>query len=132
LPSGRGRCFLPGAQQLAPIAALALPFARHPSVAALLSALWVAGALLMLLRLLVRISRERRTNGGQRLRDAPAFRVQGVPVHFTAGCQGPAVEGMLRGRICLPPGIQHLLSERCTQCSCTRSGMPSGATTCRG
>jgi beta-lactamase regulating signal transducer with metallopeptidase domain len=103
---------LPGAQQLAPIAALDLALARHPSVAALLGALWVAGALLMLLRLLVRISRERRTNGGHRSRDAPAFRVQGVPVHFTAGCQGPAVEGILRSHICLPVGIQHLLSER--------------------
>ncbi len=102
----------PGAQQLAPIAALAMASARHPSVAALLGALWVAGALFMLLRLLIRISRERHANGGQRWRDAPAFRVQGVPVHFTAGCQSPAVEGLLRTHICLPLGIQHLLSER--------------------
>jgi bla regulator protein BlaR1 len=33
-------------------------------------------------------------------------------VHFTADCQGPAVEGMWRSHICLPLGIQHLLSER--------------------
>jgi beta-lactamase regulating signal transducer with metallopeptidase domain len=103
---------LPGAQQLAPVAAFDLALARHPSVAALLSALWAAGALLMLLRLLARISRERRTNSGQPSRQAPAFRVQGVPVHFTPGCEGPAVEGMLRSHICLPLGIRHLLSER--------------------
>ena len=103
---------LPGAQQLAPLAALDLALARHLSIVALLSALWVAGTLLMLLRLLVRISCERRTNAGQRSRDAPAFHVQGVPVHFAADCQGPAVEGMLRSHICLPPGIQQLLSER--------------------
>jgi beta-lactamase regulating signal transducer with metallopeptidase domain len=109
---GFGAQDLPGAQQLDRIAALDLALAQYPSVAALLSGLWVAGVLLMLLRLLVRISRERHTNGGQRLRDVPAFRVQGVPVHFIAGCQGPAVEGMLRTHICLPPAIQHLLSER--------------------
>jgi beta-lactamase regulating signal transducer with metallopeptidase domain len=102
---------LPGAQQLAPLAALDLALVRHPSAAALLSALWVTGTFLMLLRLLVRISREQRTNRGKGSRDAPDFRVQGVPVHFTAGCQGPAVYGLLRSHICLPVGIQRLLTE---------------------
>lgn len=103
---------LTGAKQLASLAAFDLTLARHLLIVALLSALWVAGALLMLLRLLVRIRRERRTKGGQQLRGAPDFHIHGVPVHFTDACQGPAVEGMLRTHICLPLGIEHLLSER--------------------
>lgn len=103
---------LPGAQQLAPLAALDLALARHVSVAALLGALWVAGALLLLLRLQLRIRRERRIKGAERPRGIADFRVQGIPVHFTEGCQGPAVEGLLRTYICLPAGIRHLLSER--------------------
>jgi len=103
---------LRGAQQLASLADLDLTLARHLLVVGMLSALWVAGALLMLLRLLVRIRRERRTKRSRQPRGAPDFRVHGVPVYFTADCQGPAVEGMLRTHICLPLGIQHLLSER--------------------
>jgi beta-lactamase regulating signal transducer with metallopeptidase domain len=112
LIDGFGARDLPGAHQLAPIAVLGLTLARHPAIAALLGALWVAGALFMLLRLLARVSRELRSNRGQRSRDAPNFSLQGVPVHFTAGCQGPSVEGLLRSRICLPSGIRHLLSEQ--------------------
>jgi beta-lactamase regulating signal transducer with metallopeptidase domain len=112
LIDGFGAQDIPGAQQLAPLASLDLALARHLSLVALLSGLWLAGALLVLLRLVVRISRERRAAGGERSRATPAFRVQGVPVHFTSARQGPAVEGIIRSHICLPAGIQHLLSER--------------------
>lgn len=109
---GFGAHDLPGAQQLGSLAALGLMLARHWSVVALLAGVWGAGAALLLLRLLIRIGREWRTHGSGQPRGAPAFHVQGVPVHFIAGCPGPAVGGMWRCHICLPPGIRHLLSER--------------------
>jgi beta-lactamase regulating signal transducer with metallopeptidase domain len=104
-----GAAEFPGARQLGPLAAFDLRLVQHPLLAALLCALWVSGAVLMLLRLAVRILRERR---GRDALGAPDFRVQGVPVHITAGCGGPAVHGMVRTRICLPVGIEGLLSQR--------------------
>lgn len=106
-----GAAEFPGARQLTPLAAFDLRLAQHPLLEALLCALWLSGAVLMLLRLAVRILCERRERG----RDAPGvpdFRVQGVPVHITARCRSPAVHGMVRTRICLPAGLECLLSPR--------------------
>jgi beta-lactamase regulating signal transducer with metallopeptidase domain len=104
-----GAADFPGARQLGSLAAFDLRLAQHPLLAALLCALWLSGAVLMLLRLAVRIVSERR---GRDVLGAPDFRVQGVPVHITAGRRGPAVYGMVRTRICLPVGIEGLLSQR--------------------
>lgn len=106
-----GATDFPGARQLGPLAAFDLKLAQHPLLAALLCALWLSGAVLMLARLAVRIVRERRERGRDAL-GAPDFRVRGVPVHITAGCRGPAVHGIVRTRICLPPGMEDLLSRR--------------------
>jgi beta-lactamase regulating signal transducer with metallopeptidase domain len=106
-----GAAEFPGARQLAPLAAFDLRLAQHPLLAALLCALWLSGAVLLLLRLAVRILRERRARGRDAL-GVPDFRVEGVPVHIIAGGRGPAVHGMVRTRICLPAGLEGLLSRR--------------------
>jgi beta-lactamase regulating signal transducer with metallopeptidase domain len=66
----------------------------------------------MLLRLWVRIVGERREERGRDRRRVPDFYVHGVPVHFIAGRCSPAVGGMVRTHICLPRGIEQLLSGR--------------------
>jgi hypothetical protein len=106
-----GAAEFPGARQLGPLAAFDLRLEQHPRLTTLLCAVWMSGAALMLLRLAVRILRERRECGRDAL-GAPDFRVQGVPVHITAGRTGPAVHGMVRTRICLPMGLESLLSRR--------------------
>jgi beta-lactamase regulating signal transducer with metallopeptidase domain len=106
-----GAADFPGAHQLGPLASFDLRLAHHPLLAALLCTLWLSGAVVMLLRLAVRILRERRERGPDAL-GAPDYRVHGVPVHITAGSRGPAVHGLLRTRICLPAGLEGLLSQR--------------------
>jgi len=106
-----GAADFPGARQVGSLAAFDLRLAQHPLLAALLCALWLSGAILMLLRLAVRIVRERHERGRDAL-GAPDFHVRGVPVHITAGRRGPAVYGMVRTRICLPAGMEGLLSRR--------------------
>jgi beta-lactamase regulating signal transducer with metallopeptidase domain len=103
-----GAAEFPGARQLGPLVAFDLRLPQHPLLAALLCVLWLGGAVLMLLRLTVRIVRERDRDA----LGAPDFRVQGVPVHIIDGRGGPAVHGMVRTWICLPAGIESLLSQR--------------------
>ena len=83
---------------------------------ALLGAVWSAGALLMLIRLCLRIHvdrRQARAIAGRRVRDGrPGFLAQGVPVRFAGSRQAPAVNGLLRPQISLPDGIDQLLSEQ--------------------
>lgn len=66
----------------------------------------------MLLRLCVRIIGERREELGRDRSREPDLYVHGVPVHFVAGRCSPAVGGMYRTHICLPRGIERLLSGR--------------------
>ena len=107
-----GATDLPGAHQLGPLAAFDQALAQHLPLAALLCALWLSGAVLMLLRLWVRVVGERREERGRDRRRVPDFYVHGVPVHFIAGRCSPAVGGMVRTHICLPRGIERLLSGR--------------------
>src|SRR5579859_7497992 len=76
--------------------------------------LWSAGALLMMGRLCVRLRSEREASdkGGH---GAPGWRsglfMHGIAVRFTPGEQGPSVKGVLRPHICLPAGIDGILTE---------------------
>jgi len=83
------------------------------SNATLLFVVWSLGASLMVIRLISRLCADRRDAPGftdeQALR--AAFVAEGVPVRFTAGLRGPAVEGVLHPRISLPNGIEQILSE---------------------
>lgn len=105
---GFGARDLPWAQQLVPLAALDLTLAHHPGVVTVAGGLYLGGAMLLLLRLWRRIRAERR-GPGRVATEKPRWRVAGVPVHFTSDT-GPAVAGILNSRICLPRGIEQLLT----------------------
>lgn len=119
-----GASRIPWATQLAGLDAVGIGISRNLPLGALLSALWVAGALLMGARLLMRLVQGRRARpaGGRRSgadcgRNALTHRValgiaHGVPVRLCASGEGPSVDGVLRPHISLPPGIERLLSER--------------------
>jgi beta-lactamase regulating signal transducer with metallopeptidase domain len=106
---GFGARDLPGAQQLVPLASLDLTLAHHLKVVTVAAGLYLGGAMLLLLRLWRRIRAERGAEPGRVATDAPQWRVEGVPVHFTRDT-GPAVAGILYSRICLPQGIEQLLT----------------------
>jgi len=73
--------------------------------------IWLAGAVLMSIRLCWRIRAERRV-----AREMPPgkrserFLAHGVPVSFAPQGQAPSVAGVLRPHISLPEGIERLLS----------------------
>ncbi|HXB54171.1 MAG TPA: M56 family metallopeptidase [Vicinamibacteria bacterium] len=83
--------------------------------AALLSAVWLLGAVSMLTRLGLRIragrpdAQDRAGRGAHELR--PRFLAHGVPVRFGGSGQAPGVDGVLRPHISLPEGIDQLLTE---------------------
>jgi beta-lactamase regulating signal transducer with metallopeptidase domain len=84
--------------------------------AVVLGVLWTAGTLLMLVRLVWRISRERFEAQAQALWSdgdvASNFVADGIPVGFGDGHSSPAVRGVLSPRILLPTGIDRLLNQR--------------------
>jgi beta-lactamase regulating signal transducer with metallopeptidase domain len=86
----------------------------HSSFAPAVGAAWLAGAILMLRRVCLRIRSERREVPTAPRRDAadppPDFLAHGVPVRFAEARQAPSVSGILRPRISLPAGIERLLS----------------------
>jgi beta-lactamase regulating signal transducer with metallopeptidase domain len=89
---------------------LGVGVADHAEV---VGAVWLAGAILILVRLLLRLRMERETGGGRgALESAPDWLVQGIAVRFTDTGQGPAVKGVLRPHISLPAGIDGVLTER--------------------
>ena len=106
---GFGARELSWAQQLVPLASLDLTLAHHPRVVTVAGGVYLGGAMLLLLRLCQRIRAERRAAPGRVVIDAPQWRVAGVPVHVI-GDTGPAVAGILHSRICLPQGIEQLLT----------------------
>lgn len=81
-----------------------------------LSILWIAGALVMLMRLLSRVRREsREAQVPARLDDcdaSPNFVADGIPVSFGEGHPSPTVHGIVYPRILLPTGIDRLLDQR--------------------
>jgi beta-lactamase regulating signal transducer with metallopeptidase domain len=80
--------------------------------ATMVGAVWLLGAMLMAGRLCLRIRTDRRVaQAGQRAADSkPKFLVQGTPIRFSSARNGPAVDGVLRPHICLPDGIDRLLT----------------------
>jgi len=95
-----------GARPLTFVGAFGLTVAEN---VAAIGAVWLFGVSLMLTRLGLRLRAERRLLRRHSLDDR-AFLAEGVPVEF-AGNQVPAVNGVLRSRICLPEGIDQLLTE---------------------
>ncbi len=83
--------------------------------AVVVAGIWVAGALAMLLRLILRIRRERREGeitAGLKERAIAGFVTDGIPVNFGNGRPVPAVSGVFYPHILLPIGIDRLLDER--------------------
>jgi beta-lactamase regulating signal transducer with metallopeptidase domain len=82
--------------------------------AVVLALIWIAGAFLMLMRLLSRLRRERREAQAQAsLRGNHAtctFVAHGIPVRFDDKNPSPAVRGVLNPHISLPFGIRRLLN----------------------
>ena len=114
--NGFGASRLPWATQLAGLDAVGIGVSRNPTIGALVLAAWLAGALLMSVRLGVRVARDRRDaasapNGGVAQLGGAAVS-HGIPVRLSAVGEGPSVDGVLRPHISLPAGIDRLLSER--------------------
>ena len=80
--------------------------------ATMVGAVWLLGAMLMVGRLCLRIRADRRDAQGQSAVDStPKFLVQDTPVRFSSARNGPAVDGVLHPHICLPDGIDRLLTK---------------------
>jgi len=114
--NGFGASRIRWATQLPGLDAVGIGISRNLSLGALLLAVWLAGALLMSARLLVRLARDRRASparaGGGAAAGRRAAAAHGVPVRVSAAGEGPSVDGVLRPHISLPLGIDRLLSER--------------------
>src|SRR5690242_16388178 len=82
--------------------------------AMLLAGIWIAGALAMVMRLTLRIRRERHeaeVTVGLKRRAVAGFLADGIPVSFCNGHPAPVVSGVLYPRISLPLGIDRLLNQ---------------------
>jgi beta-lactamase regulating signal transducer with metallopeptidase domain len=98
------------AKPLQVIGAAGVAAAEHSTAAAVLGAVWLAGASVMLVRLILRIRAERRDSRAGAAAPVAAWLAGGVPVKYAGGPQAPAVSGLLRPHIALPRGIERLLS----------------------
>ena len=92
------------------IGAAGVAVAEHRTAAAVLGAVWLAGAGVMLVRLVLRLRAERRDSRAGAAAPVAAWLARGVPVRYAGGPQAPAVGGLLRPHIALPRGIERLLS----------------------
>ncbi|HEX4269280.1 MAG TPA: M56 family metallopeptidase [Steroidobacteraceae bacterium] len=114
--NGFGSSHLSWATQLGGLDTVGFEVSRNPSAGAVLLGVWACGAAFMAARLLLRLPRDRGSQRTRGDRNATPFRrrllTRGVPVSLSAAGQGPSVEGVLRPRITLPPGIDDLLTER--------------------
>ena len=92
----------------------ALTIAQGPN-SGLLFAIWSLGACLMFVRLFLRLRADRREtrqlSDDHTLSAKATLVTQGVPIRFTEGKGGPAVDGVLHPQISLPSGIDRILSE---------------------
>jgi beta-lactamase regulating signal transducer with metallopeptidase domain len=81
--------------------------------ATMVGAVWLLGAMLMAGRLCLRIRADHRDAqaGPSAAESKPKYLVQGTPVRFSSGRNGPLVDGVLRPHICLPDGIDRLLTK---------------------
>lgn len=101
------------ATQLGGLDDIGIGISRNLTAGAVLFGVWLCGTALMVARLLVRLHRDSDATHGRN--DASLkrrFLAQGVPVTLSTSGQGPSVDGVLRPRISLPFGIDHLLNER--------------------
>jgi beta-lactamase regulating signal transducer with metallopeptidase domain len=82
--------------------------------ALVLAVIWITGALIMLLRLISRLHRERRQIHvpADRHDVTSSFVADGIPVSFDSRHPTPAVGGVLYPRILLPAGIDRLLNRQ--------------------
>jgi len=111
---GLGRAQLGWATPLTLIGEPALALTQGPN-AALFFGIWSLGASLMCSRLFSRLRADRhdaRQSAERHLLNCEAtFVTAGVPVRFTEGQAGPAVDGVLHPHIALPDRIDQILSE---------------------
>jgi beta-lactamase regulating signal transducer with metallopeptidase domain len=102
------------AKQLSGLDEIGIGVSRNLTVGAVLSGVWLFGAILMLARLLLRVRRDHRDArlavGRNSSRLKPRFFAYGVPVMLSAMGEAPSVAGVLRPHISLPQGIDRLLS----------------------
>jgi beta-lactamase regulating signal transducer with metallopeptidase domain len=105
---------LPWATPLGLVGSLGAFIADSPPIAVSLTAIWLIGAVAMLVRLWARIATEshsaRATVADSKPGSGRSF--HGIAVSFGDSGRGPAVAGILRSHISLPTGIDRLLSER--------------------
>jgi beta-lactamase regulating signal transducer with metallopeptidase domain len=103
------------ATQLSGLDEVGIGISRNLTVGAVLSGVWLFGAIFMLARLLLRVRRDHRDArlavGRNSARLKPRFLAYGVPVMLSAMGEAPSVAGVLRPHISLPRGIDRLLSE---------------------
>lgn len=114
--NGFGAMHVSWATQLRGLDDFGIGIARNPTAGAVLLGVWLCGAIFMSARLLVRLHRDRGDEaavaGGKAAPLKRRFLRHGVPVTLSAAGHGPSVDGVLRPRICLPLGIDRLLSDR--------------------
>jgi beta-lactamase regulating signal transducer with metallopeptidase domain len=104
------------ATPLGAVGGLGVVISENASIADALGTIWLIGAAAMLARLCARIAREHRSDQATaaegNLIPGRIFDTDGIAVRFGDTRQGPAVTGLLRSHISLPPGIDRLLTER--------------------
>jgi beta-lactamase regulating signal transducer with metallopeptidase domain len=114
--NGFGATRVSWATQLGGLDDFGIGISRNLTAGAVLLGVWLCGAIFMSARLLVRLRRdrpdERAAGGGNAAPLKRRFLAHGVPVTLSAAGQGPSVDGVLRPHICLPLGIDRLLSDR--------------------
>jgi beta-lactamase regulating signal transducer with metallopeptidase domain len=81
--------------------------------AALVGTVWLLGALFMAARLYLRVRAGRRNAdaGQSKNQSKNGFCIEGIHVRFASSWDTPVVDGVLRPEICLPLGIQRLLTK---------------------
>jgi beta-lactamase regulating signal transducer with metallopeptidase domain len=96
-----------------PLGAIGDAGLRIADNATLVGCVWLMGTLLMAGRLYWRIRADRcEAQAGQSAADSKrSFLVQGTPVRFSPAGNGPVVDGVLHPQICLPEGIDRLLTK---------------------
>jgi beta-lactamase regulating signal transducer with metallopeptidase domain len=96
-----------------PLGAIGDAGLRIADNATLVGAVWLLGAVLMAGRLFWRTRAGRcDAQAGQSAADSKRnFLVQGTPVRFSPAGNGPVVDGVLHPQICLPDGIDRLLTK---------------------
>src|SRR5215469_10840103 len=114
--NGFGAARLSWATQLRGLDEVGFEVSRNLPVGGVILGVWLCGAALMAVRLVVRLpwggGDERNGEGCSTTQLRRRFLRHGVPVTLSAPGHGPSVEGLLRPRISLPLGIDGLLTDR--------------------